>query len=83
MFFYKINIMIKSLLIKLGIILWSCYKVKFREISGDFTSVISNILICGVNGMSRMFNRVLIRFLDPKNIRLDTKKHDSTLIISR
>ena len=48
--------------------LWSCCKI---EISGDFTTIISNLLICGVNGRSRMFNNVLIRFLDPKNIRLD------------
>ena len=44
--------MISSLMIKLGIILWSCYKIKIREILGDFTF----ILIYDVKGRYRMFN---------------------------
>ena len=75
--------MFRSLIIKLGIIiLWSYYKIKIREIWGDFTFVIHNILICGVNGMSVMFNWVLIRFLDPKNIRLDTKIYTPSAVSS-
>ena len=62
----------QAFLFTLSIILWSCYKIKICEIRGDFTSVILNVLISGVNGRPRMFNNVIIRYLDHKNKRLDT-----------